>query len=58
VCDEIETIPYQVVRDFDRMDDGDPTVPPQFTCQKCGKAMYPEYYKGVQGFEYKISDLR
>ena len=58
VCDEIENIPYQVVRNFDRMDDGDPTVPPQFACQKCGKAMYPEYYKGVHGFEYRISDLR
>jgi hypothetical protein len=58
VCDEIEDIPYGVVRNFDRMDDGDPTVPPQFACQKCDGAMYPEYYKGVHGFEYKRSDLR
>jgi len=57
-CDEIEEIPYEVVRNFDRMDDGDWAVPPQFACQKCGKGMYPEYYKGVHGFEYKISDLR
>jgi hypothetical protein len=57
-CDEKEEIPYQVVRDFDRMDDGDPSVPPQFACEKCGSGMYPEVYKGVHGFEYKISDVR
>ena len=53
-----EEIPYQVVRNFDKMDDGDPTTPPQFACQKCGKGMYPQYYKGVHGFEYKISDVK
>ena len=46
-----------VVQEFDRMDDGDPTVPPQFTCEACGGQMYPEYYKGLQGIEYKISDV-
>jgi hypothetical protein len=57
-CDEVEAIPLQVVQDFDRMDDGDPTVPPQFTCEECGGEMYPEYYKGLHGIEYKISDVR
>ena len=57
-CDEREEIPLGVVKDFDAMDDGDPTVPPQFTCSKCGGEMYPEYYKGLHGFEYKISDVR
>jgi hypothetical protein len=38
------------------MDGGDPTVPPQFSCEACGGAMYPEYYKGVHGYEYSISD--
>ncbi|MEB3102965.1 transposase [Paenibacillaceae bacterium T2] len=36
-----------VVQNFDAMDDGDPTVPPQFSCEECGGEMYPEYYKGV-----------
>ena len=47
-----------VVRNFDAMDDGDPTVPPQFQCEACGGAMYPEYYKGVHGYEYRISDVK
>lgn len=57
-CDEEEAIPLNVVLEFDRMDDGDPTVPPQFTCEACGGQMYPEYYKGVHGIEYKITDVR
>jgi hypothetical protein len=32
------------------MDDGDPVVPMQFSCEACGGEMYPEYYKG--GYEY------
>ncbi|TDF99873.1 hypothetical protein E1757_08035 [Paenibacillus piri] len=55
-CSESEKIPLSVVRDFDRMDDGDPEVPPQFACEACGGAMYPEYYKGVHGYEYRIED--
>jgi len=46
------------VRDFDFMDDGDSTTPPMFSCEKCGGEMYPEYYKGVHGIEYKLSDIR
>ena len=42
---------------MDAMDDGDPTAPPQFSCEKCGGAMYPEYYKGLHGNEYKITDV-
>jgi hypothetical protein len=38
------------------MDDGDPTVPPQFSCEECGGEMYPEYYKGAYGYEYRIID--
>lgn len=57
-CDTREDIPLNVVRDFDAMDDGDPTVPPQFRCEECGGAMYPEYYKGIHGYEYKISDVK
>lgn len=57
-CNETEKIPLNVVRDFDAWDDGDPLVPPQFSCQKCGGEMYPEYYKGIHGYEYKISDVR
>jgi len=57
-CNGTEKIPIKVVRDFDAMDDGDPSVPPQFSCQRCGGEMYPEYYKGIHGYEYKISDIR
>jgi len=57
-CDTTEEIPLDVVRNFDAMDDGDPTVPPQFQCEACGGAMYPEYYKGVHGYEYRISDVK
>jgi len=42
---------------MDAMDDGDSTVPPQFSCEKCGGTMYPEYYKGLHGNEYKITDV-
>lgn len=57
-CNEREEILLDVVRDFDAMDDGDPTVPPRFNCEKCGGDMYPEYYKGLHGYEYKILDLQ
>lgn len=57
-CDETEKIPFEIVRSFDMMDDGDPAVPPQFRCENCGGEMYPEYYKGILGYEYKISDVR
>ncbi|MFD0681442.1 MULTISPECIES: hypothetical protein, partial [unclassified Paenibacillus] len=48
-CEEEEAIPLGVVRDFDRMDGGDPSVPPKFGCESCGGEMYPEFYKGVHG---------
>jgi hypothetical protein len=57
VCHEKEDIPHDVVRNFDLMDDGDPTIPPQFQCEQCGSSMYPEYYKGVHGIEYNLSDV-
>jgi len=57
-CNQTEGIPLNVVRSFDEMDDGDPTVPPQFSCEKCGGTMYPEYYKGIHGYEYKITDVK
>ncbi|XJZ27397.1 hypothetical protein ACF5W4_00430 [Bacillota bacterium Lsc_1132] len=46
-----------VVRDFDLMDDGDPTTPPMFSCEKCGGQLYPLYYKGAHGIEYKLFDV-
>jgi len=27
-----------------------------FACIACGGAMYPEYYKGVHGDEYRIEE--
>ncbi|WP_291299888.1 hypothetical protein [Desulfosporosinus sp. BICA1-9] len=56
-CRENEEIPLDVVRTMDAMDDGDSMVPPQFSCEKCGGTMYPEYYKGLHGNEYKITDV-
>ncbi len=58
VCNEMEGIPYDTVRSFDVMDDGDLTVPPQFSCEKCGGEMYREYYEGIHGHIYKIEDVK
>jgi hypothetical protein len=55
-CQQNEEIPLSVVRNFDAMDDGDPEVPPQFACEECGGEMYPEYYKGVHGYEYRLEN--
>lgn len=57
-CQTGEDIPYKVVRDFDEMDDGDPSVPPMFACEKCGGQMYPKYYQSVHGYEYRLSDVQ
>ena len=57
-CSEIEPIPEHVVQSFDEMDDGDLSIPPQFSCEKCGGEMYPEYYEGVHGQIYRISDMK
>ena len=54
-CNQVERIPLKVVISFDEMDDGDLTVPPQFSCEKCGRFMYPEYFKGIHGYEYVCS---
>ncbi|WP_156857209.1 hypothetical protein [Oceanobacillus sp. AG] len=56
MCHEEEKIPYNVVEEFDLMDGGDPTTPSRFNCEKCGGEMYPEYYRGMHGYEYKLSD--
>ncbi|MCR8635793.1 hypothetical protein [Paenibacillus radicis (ex Xue et al. 2023)] len=49
-------IPLKVVRDFNRMDDGDPEEPPQFRYEACDGERYPEYYQGVHGYEYRLTD--
>ena len=41
---------------MDLMDGGDPTTPPRFQCEKCNGEMVPEYYKGIYGTEYKLTD--
>jgi len=30
----------------------------RFSREQCEGGMYPEYYKGIHGQEYKISDFR
>jgi hypothetical protein len=50
-----KNFPLCVVKDFDLMDDGDPTPPPMFSCEKCGGEMYPEYNKVVH--RVKKSDI-
>ncbi|HBM8942603.1 TPA: hypothetical protein NOB03_001137 [Enterococcus faecium] len=58
-CGEKESIPMDVVKFLDDADiANDPNNPPQFTCEKCGKEMYPEYYRNALGIEFKISDLQ
>ncbi|MEC5273644.1 MULTISPECIES: hypothetical protein [Bacillaceae] len=56
MCHEEEKIPYEVVREMDLMDGGDPITPPRFQCEKCNGVMVPEYYKGIYGTEYKLTD--
>jgi hypothetical protein len=29
-------------------------LPPQFSCEVCGGGMYPQYYKDVHGYEYRL----
>jgi len=41
---------------MDLMDGGDPATPPRFQCEKCNGVMVPEYYKGISGTEYKLTD--
>ncbi|NVN79547.1 hypothetical protein GM526_21095 [Enterococcus avium] len=58
-CGEKESIPMDVVKFLDDADiANDPNNPPKFTCEKCGKEMYPEYYRNALGIEFKISDLQ
>jgi hypothetical protein len=37
-----EKIPLDVVLEFHLLDDGDPSVPPRFSCEQCGGEMWPE----------------
>ncbi|WP_156942521.1 hypothetical protein [Alkalihalobacterium bogoriense] len=46
-----------MVRDVGLMNGGDPLTPPMLSCETCGGELYPEYYKGVHGVEYRLSDL-
>lgn len=55
-CNIEEDIPEKVVKYFDIMDDGDPTVPPRFSCKTCGGEMRPVSYDGVHGQKYKLND--
>ncbi len=59
LCDTTELIPYDVVREMDRMDQGgDQSVAPMFECEHCGASMYPESYIGISGVHYKFSDMK
>jgi transcription initiation factor IIE alpha subunit len=40
-CNTKEDIPTDVVNLFDLLDPGDPSVPPRFSCEKCGGVMLP-----------------
>jgi transcription initiation factor IIE alpha subunit len=55
-CKVTEDIPRGVVESFDVFDDGDLSVPPRFTCEKCGGTMEPIKYSGVHGITYEISE--
>ena len=49
----------KVVRDFDAMDDGDPTVPPQFAVSnavvKCTQSIIKESMDRVQNLGYPLT---
>lgn len=51
-CNSEENIPKNVVDFFDVMDEGDSSVPPKFSCQKCSAEMLPVHYVNHQGFAY------
>lgn len=55
-CGIEELIPEDVVNYFDTFDDGDTSVPPRFTCEKCCGLMEPVEYEGIHGITYKIED--
>ncbi|PEF61890.1 hypothetical protein CON35_23015 [Bacillus cereus] len=57
-CAQTENIPDSVVKAFDVMDVGDSIVPPRFSCERCGKDMYPKDYTGIDGIMYNLSDFR
>ncbi|RSU13010.1 hypothetical protein CBF29_04895 [Vagococcus elongatus] len=58
-CGIEEEIPKDVVELIPLFDEGaDPLTAPQFTCEKCGGEMYPEYYKNPMGIEFRMSDVR
>ncbi len=57
MCHEREKRCFDVVRDVGLMNGGDPLTPPMLSCETCGGELYPEYYKGVHGVEYRLSDL-
>ncbi len=52
-CNVEEDIPKEVVEYCDVMDDGDISIPPRFSCEKCGGEMIPKKYKGVHGIQYE-----
>lgn len=49
---------FQLPTRISTVDGGDPSVPPKFSCENCGGEMYPDYYKGVNGYEYRIENVR
>lgn len=57
-CGIKESIPKEVVDEFDLWDEDDLSDAPRFTCQNCGGEMYSEYYKSTHDVEYKLSDYQ
>ena len=56
-CGIKEKLSKEVVQFLDGGDVAfDPENAAQFYCEKCGEEMYPEYYKNVPGYEFRISD--
>jgi len=47
-CKTHENIPTDVVLNMDMMDDGDPSYPPMFNCEKCNGLMKPNNIKKEQ----------
>lgn len=41
-CSMYEEIPLNVVLEFHLLDPGDPSVPPRFSCERCGGEIWPE----------------
>ncbi|QCI86086.1 hypothetical protein FA707_03700 [Vagococcus zengguangii] len=58
-CGIAERIPKEIIETIEFLDeDFSPLTAPQFSCEKCGGEMYPQYYRNFCGIEFQLSDVQ